>query len=235
VLLALSAPLWALIWIEARASGKGSVTASEVRVGRTRRRQERRAASSRPLIDRRAAERRSHDLLGQPFVCKRFRTDIGPISRWMARHRLDKIPFLLSVLRHDMTLVGPKPEKEDRVRRWQGVVPDYARRFTVQPGVTGLAQVSDCSESDIDGVVRRVHYDLYYIDNRSLLLDVRTLGRTLGVVLRRPRPIRTRDPRSQEGHTPVAPAMRDGSPPEPASAPASAGAVEDRMKDGALG
>src|SRR4029453_5822248 len=117
---------------------------------------------------------------------------MGSLSRWFARHRLDKIPFLLNVLRREMTLVGPKPEKEPLVLRWQALVPDYARRFLVLPGVTGLAQVSECSDSDADGVVRRVHYDLFYIDNRSLLLDVRTLGRTFGVVLRRPRVARAR-------------------------------------------
>jgi lipopolysaccharide/colanic/teichoic acid biosynthesis glycosyltransferase len=92
-----------------------------------------------------------------------------------------------------MTLVGPKPEKEELVLRWQNIVPDYARRFSVLPGVTGLAQVSDCPDSDADGVVRRVHYDLFYIDNRSLLLDVRTLGRTVGVLTRRPRGIAGRN------------------------------------------
>jgi lipopolysaccharide/colanic/teichoic acid biosynthesis glycosyltransferase len=159
----------------------------EMRVGRTRRQQQGRALAAGAPIDRRASERRAQDLLGQPLRCARFRSDLGRVSRWAARHRLDQLPFLLNVLRGEMTLVGPKPEREDLVLRWHNLVPDYARRFTVLPGVTGLAQVSDCADSDADGVVRRVHYDLFYIDNRSLLLDVRTLGRTLGVLSRRPR------------------------------------------------
>jgi lipopolysaccharide/colanic/teichoic acid biosynthesis glycosyltransferase len=107
----------------------------------------------------------------------------------VARHRLDKLPFLLNVLRGEMALVGPKPEKKELVLRWKNLVPDYARRFTVLPGVTGLAQVSDCADDDAEGVQRRVQYDLYYIDHRTFLLDVRTLIRTVAVVLRRPRPI----------------------------------------------
>ncbi|MBI1796802.1 MAG: polysaccharide biosynthesis protein [Candidatus Eisenbacteria bacterium] len=185
--LALSAPLWGLLWIEARRRGESSVLAYEVRVGRTRRRQQRRAAPAHAVIDRRATERRTQDLLGQPLRCARFRSDLGPVSRWLASRRLDKLPFLINVLRGELTLVGPKPEKGELVLRWHHVVPDYARRFSVTPGVTGLAQVSECPDSDADGVVRRVHYDLFYIDNRSLLLDVRTLGRTLGVLARRPR------------------------------------------------
>jgi|GEM_PF-63962 len=186
VLLAMCSPLWAAISFEARRRGLPA-TFSETRVGRTRRVGQRRAHRSRTAIDRRSIERRTQDLLGEPIVCQRFRTDVGPVSRWAGRHRLDKLPFLLNVLRGEMAIVGPKPEKEELVLRWKSLIPDYDRRFTVLPGVTGLAQVSGCPDSDLEGVRRRVLYDLHYVDHRSLLLDVRTLLRTLGVVLRRPR------------------------------------------------
>jgi lipopolysaccharide/colanic/teichoic acid biosynthesis glycosyltransferase len=187
MLLALSSPVWLAAWLEARVRRERSPLVHETRVGRTRRRRSRRGERGTTPIDRRTTERRLQDILGQPIRCARFRSDLGPVGRWITRRRLDKIPFLLNVLRGEMALVGPKPEKEELVLRWQGLVPDYARRFSVLPGVTGLAQVSECADSDAEGVVRRVHYDLFYIDNRSLLLDVRTLGRTLGVLARRPR------------------------------------------------
>jgi lipopolysaccharide/colanic/teichoic acid biosynthesis glycosyltransferase len=98
-----------------------------------------------------------------------------------------------------MALVGPKPEKEELVLRFQNLVPDYARRFSVLPGMTGLAQVSLIPDAEVDGVVRRVHYDLFYVDHRSTLLDLRTLARTLGVVaqfplngVRPPAPVKAR-------------------------------------------
>ena len=199
VALALSAPLWVLMWFEARRFGKpsalgyearfgyASALAYEFRVGRSRRRMQRRALLAGATIDRRAKERRLRDLLGQPLRCARFRSDLGGVSRWMAGRGLDELPFLLNVLRGEMTLVGPKPEREDVVLRWHHLVPDYCRRFIVDPGVTGLAQVSGCWDGDAEGMIRRVHYDLFYVDNRSLLLDVRTLGRTLGVLIRGPR------------------------------------------------
>jgi lipopolysaccharide/colanic/teichoic acid biosynthesis glycosyltransferase len=187
LLMVLSTPLWLAVWIEARLSRKDDMMVRETRIGRTRRASQRRRARAGATIDRRVSERRTLDLLGQPFECVRFRTDLGPVSRWLGKHRLDVAPFLLNVLRHDMTLVGPGPEKAELILRWKGVVPDYARRFSVLPGVTGLAQVSECRDEDADGVVRRVHYDLYYVDNRSWLLDVRTMGRSFGVVLRRSR------------------------------------------------
>jgi FlaA1/EpsC-like NDP-sugar epimerase/lipopolysaccharide/colanic/teichoic acid biosynthesis glycosyltransferase len=187
VLLVASTPFWLAVWAEARLSREKEMLAKETRVGRTRREGQRRRARTDAKIDRRVSERRTLDLLGQPFECARFRSDLGPISRQLARHRLDTIPFLLNVIRHEMTLVGPGPERAELILRWKGIVPDYARRFSVLPGVTGLAQVSECRDGDADGVVRRVHYDLYYVDNRSWLLDVRTMGRSFGVVLRRSR------------------------------------------------
>ena len=187
VLLVAAAPLWALLVFEARQRGHREVLNHETRIGMSRRRGQRRALRRDTAIDRRSIERRTQDLLGAPIRCARFRNDLGPLSRFVARRRLDKLPYLLNVLRGEMALVGPKPEKEELVLRWAGVVPDYDRRFSVLPGVTGLAQVSLCSDSDADGVARRVQYDLYYIDHRTLLLDLRTLLRTVRVVWQNPR------------------------------------------------
>ena len=122
--------------------------------------------------------------MGAPIQCARFRGDLGPVSRWVARRGLDLLPFLLNVLRGEMALVGPRPDREELVLRWNGVVPDYERRFAVLPGLTGLAQLSGCAEGDFEGVRRRLQFDLHYIEHRSLLLDLRTLARTVGVVLR---------------------------------------------------
>ncbi|HTR97117.1 MAG TPA: polysaccharide biosynthesis protein [Candidatus Acidoferrales bacterium] len=186
-LLAVSSPLWLALALEARAHGQREFLTTEVRIGRTRRHRQRRARGGDVEIDRRNIERRTQDLSGSPITCARFRSDLGAFGRWVACRRLDKLPWLLNVLRGDMALVGPKPEKEELVLRWQNLVPDYARRFTVRPGLTGLAQVSGIGDGDADGVVRRVHYDLFYVDHRSIVLDARTLLRTLAVVARRPR------------------------------------------------
>lgn len=185
--LALSSPLWLALWVEARLMRQREILVREVRIGRSRRRGQRRAAPLAVPIDRRSIERRTQNLLGSPITCARFRADLGPVSRALASRRLDKLPWLLNVVRGEMALVGPKPEKDELVLRWRTLVPDYDLRFTVPPGVTGIAQVSGTSDCDAEGVVRRVHYDLFYVTHRSWLLDLRTIVRTLSVLLTRPR------------------------------------------------
>src|SRR6185436_2063730 len=97
-LLVLSSPLWLVLGWEARVRGLEPLL-KERRVGRSRRNGPRRAHRLMPAIDRRSIERRTQDLMGEPIVCSRFRTDLGAVSRWVGRHRLDKLPFLFNVLR----------------------------------------------------------------------------------------------------------------------------------------
>jgi lipopolysaccharide/colanic/teichoic acid biosynthesis glycosyltransferase len=187
VLLA-TAPVWGLIWLEARRAGHRDPLISEMSYGRSRRALRRRSGRGRVAIERRSIERRTRDMLGAPMRLARLRTDLGPVSRWAARHGLSHLPYLLNVLRGEMALVGPKPAREELVVRWGDEYPDFARRFAVLPGVTGLAQVSGWREDDPVGLGRRVAYDLYYVENQSLLLDIRTLFRTVRVVVGRFRP-----------------------------------------------
>jgi lipopolysaccharide/colanic/teichoic acid biosynthesis glycosyltransferase len=126
------------------------------------------------------------------LLCVHFRGDLGPVGRWLARRRLDRLPLLLNVLRGELALVGPRPETQDAVLRWQSLSPEFARRFSVLPGVTGLAQLSGCPDADPADRMLRIQYDLYYVDHRSLLLDIRMLFRTANVVLGRQRGVATR-------------------------------------------
>jgi FlaA1/EpsC-like NDP-sugar epimerase/lipopolysaccharide/colanic/teichoic acid biosynthesis glycosyltransferase len=198
-LLVASGVLWLAVWIEALAKGEGFLR-HETRLGRTRRAAPRRRFPDAVPIDRRAVERRTMDLMGCPMETARFRTDLGPVSRWLGRTGLDTIPFLINVLRGEMALVGPTAETPDVVLQRAASVPDYARRFTVLPGITGLAQIAEDRQGGAEGWVRRAHYDLYYVEHRSWLLDARILGRTLSVILRRSRRSspRAAEPRSGE-------------------------------------
>lgn len=107
---------------------------------------------------------------------------VSPIGRFMRRTSLDELPQLWNILRGDMTVVGPRPERPFFVAKFSTEYPDYAMRHRVQVGLTGLAQVSglrgDTPISD------RARFDNYYIENWSLWLDVKVLLRTVAEVLR---------------------------------------------------
>jgi lipopolysaccharide/colanic/teichoic acid biosynthesis glycosyltransferase len=83
-----------------------------------------------------------------------------------------------------MALVGPGPVTEEHVMRWGQSIPRFERRFLVRPGITGLAQISGFASDDPETIARRCQYDLYYVEHRSLVLDLRTLFRTAGILFR---------------------------------------------------
>jgi Undecaprenyl-phosphate glucose phosphotransferase len=119
---------------------------------------------------------------------KRGDKRVTPLGAWLRRTSLDELPQLLNVIRGDMSLVGPRPHALHTTAGGlplEEVVPVYASRHRVKPGITGLAQVNGYRGAldTVDKIVHRVNYDLYYIENWSLGLDLRILWRTARVVL----------------------------------------------------
>jgi exopolysaccharide biosynthesis polyprenyl glycosylphosphotransferase len=106
---------------------------------------------------------------------------ITRVGRFLRRHRLDELPQLWNVLRGDMSLVGPRPERPEFVASFQERVPDYTERHAVRPGITGLAQVLGTYDTPAE---HKVRYDILYVANWSMWLDVQILLKTLVVVFR---------------------------------------------------
>ncbi|WP_448187842.1 sugar transferase [Azospirillum sp. sgz301742] len=106
------------------------------------------------------------------------------VGRILRRTSLDELPQLLNVLRGEMSLVGPRPHPLWLDERFGPEVPNYARRFAVPPGITGLAQINGCrgETPDVATMARRVEWDARYVDRCSLSLDVKILLRTLAVI-----------------------------------------------------
>ncbi len=102
------------------------------------------------------------------------------IGGFLRRTRLDELPQLLNVLAGSMSLVGPRPERPGFVRAYLERVPGYAERFSLRPGLTGLAQVNGDYDSTPENKLR---YDLAYQANWSLWLDLSILVRTVRTVL----------------------------------------------------
>lgn len=120
---------------------------------------------------------------GQPRWAVAADSRITRVGRIIRKARIDELPQLLNVLKGDMSLVGPRPERPFFVEQLTREVPFYAVRHTVKPGVTGWAQVKYRYGSSVDDSVQKLQYDLYYVKNNSLFLDVVILIETIRVVL----------------------------------------------------
>ena len=104
---------------------------------------------------------------------------ITPLGYWMRKLRIDEIPQLYNVIRGQMSLVGPRPERPHFVEQFKGQIPLYTRRLRVRPGITGWAQVKWKYDSSLDDVKEKTKYDLYYVENISLRMDVKIIINTL--------------------------------------------------------
>lgn len=110
-------------------------------------------------------------------------TRITRVGRFLRRSHLDELPQFYSVLRGEMSLVGPRAEREELVKELQTHIPFYRARLLVKPGLTGWAQVNYRYAATIEETATKLEYDLYYIKHRNLLLDMVILLRTVGVVV----------------------------------------------------
>ena len=105
------------------------------------------------------------------------------IGAFLRKTRIDELPQLLSVLQGEMSLVGPRPERPNFVTQLQEAIPFYDIRHTVKPGVTGWAQVRYHYGATMEDARRKHQFDLYYVKNNSIALDILVLIETVSVVL----------------------------------------------------
>jgi len=181
----LAAPLGALVAAAIRITSSGPVIFSQMRLGENGRpftiykfrtlpwEPEQRTDTDR--TDTRRVDTRWME------VCPR---EAGWLGRWLRRTGLDELPQLWNVLRGEMSLVGPRPERPNFAERFRREFPGYRRRMQAKPGVSGWAQIHGLrGRCDIG---ERLRFDLYYLKHRSLWLDLRILLLTPSGLLRRP-------------------------------------------------
>jgi len=194
-------PVFLLVALAIKLNSRGPIIYAQERVGRNRRRGPRRAgegAASEARPDRRKA-----DCYGRPFKIYKFRSMVtdaekhtGPVwatkadarvtrvGKILRTTRLDETPQLWNVLRGDMSLVGPRPERPTFVVSLSRTLPEYPRRCQALPGITGLAQVKWRYDTSIETVNRKLQYDLYYVHHGRLLLDLKIMAATVRVMAR---------------------------------------------------
>lgn len=109
---------------------------------------------------------------------------ITKVGYWLRKLRLDEFPQLLNVLKGEMSLVGPRPERRFFVDEFKKQIPLYTRRLRVKPGITGWAQVKWKYDSSFEDVIEKTKYDLFYVENMSLRMDLKILINTLITVIK---------------------------------------------------
>lgn len=141
-------------------------------------------------------------LNGAPFVLYKFRSmradaesvsgavwaqeddpRITPVGRWLRRLRLDELPQLFNVLKGEMSIVGPRPERPEFVRTLEQQIPFYRQRHSVRPGITGWAQINHKYGNTLEDAVIKLEYDLYYIKNLTVSLDFVIMFQTAKIML----------------------------------------------------
>jgi exopolysaccharide biosynthesis polyprenyl glycosylphosphotransferase len=171
LLLLLALPVLAVCAAAVKLTSPGPILYRQVRIGR----------GQRPFTlwklrtMRMDAEAEAVEVLAQPGDPR-----LTPIGAFLRRFRLDEVPQLVNVLHGAMSLVGPRPERPGFVQRYLREVPGYAERFSLAPGLTGLAQVNGDYHSSPQNKLR---YELAYMGNWSLWLDLSILLRTVKIVL----------------------------------------------------
>lgn len=108
---------------------------------------------------------------------------VSRVGRWLRKWRLDELPQLVNVLKGEMSLVGPRPERPVFVRELRKSIPYYDIRHVVKPGITGWAQIRFRYGASQEDAHMKLQYDLYYVKNLSLTLDLKIMARTIKVIL----------------------------------------------------
>jgi lipopolysaccharide/colanic/teichoic acid biosynthesis glycosyltransferase len=104
-------------------------------------------------------------------------------GRLMRKIRVDEIPQLINVLRGEMSFIGPRPERPEFIEKLENKIPYYKERLLVKPGLTGWAQINFPYGASEEDALEKLQYDLYYIKNRSFVLDISILLKTVKTVL----------------------------------------------------
>jgi sugar transferase (PEP-CTERM system associated) len=120
---------------------------------------------------------------GKPRWAQANDDRITRVGRVIRKLRIDELPQLYNVLKGDMSMVGPRPERPYFVDKLARDIPFYTMRHSIKPGVTGWAQVSYHYGASVDDSIQKLQYDLYYVKNHTLFLDIVILFETIGVVL----------------------------------------------------
>jgi lipopolysaccharide/colanic/teichoic acid biosynthesis glycosyltransferase len=189
--LVLAAPIMLVFAVLVKLTSPGPIFYAQARVGLDRRR------NGAPGV----YDRRTRDLGGRAFMILKFRTmavgaekngavwaarrdgRVTRVGRVMRKYRIDELPQLVNVLRGEMNIVGPRPERPSIFSRLCDDIAEYPLRQRARPGITGWAQVNQAYDTSIDDVRTKVRYDLEYIQRQGVAEDLMIMARTVPVMI----------------------------------------------------
>jgi exopolysaccharide biosynthesis polyprenyl glycosylphosphotransferase len=167
-------PLMLLLAILIRLSGKGPVVFSQERIGKN--------GKSFTIFKFRSMNTDAESDI--PLLSSKNDIRITRIGRFMRKHRLDEIPNLINVVKGEMSFVGPRPERQFFIDQIAKIAPHYKRLHKVKPGITSWGQVKYGYASDIDSMIERLEYDLLYLENMSLSIDLKIIIYTFIIIIK---------------------------------------------------
>jgi exopolysaccharide biosynthesis polyprenyl glycosylphosphotransferase len=164
IILLISLPLWPFLILAIKLTDRGPIFFKQTRAGQ----------------------------YGKPFQIFKFRTmtdkkndqTITKVGSFLRKTRLDEIPQMINVLKGEMSFVGPRPERPELIKELEQNIPFYRERMLVKPGITGWDQISgEYHSPDIEDTWKKLQYDLFYIKNRSIYLDLSIILKTISTIV----------------------------------------------------
>ena len=167
-------PVWILVAIAIKLDSRGPVFYSQERVGRY--------GKIFRILKFRSMYQDAESRTG-PVWAGKDDPRVTRVGRILRKLRIDEVPQLINVLKGEMSLIGPRPERPYFVEQLKKEIPYYARRLRVRPGITGWAQIKHEYDQSLDDVRKKIQYDLYYLENMSLRMDLKIILNTIYTVL----------------------------------------------------
>ncbi len=171
--LVLLSPLFIILSLIVKTSSKGNVFFKQTRIGYK--------GKGFTIVKYRTMLTNAED--NGPALSSKDDKRITPTGKWMRKYRLDEIPQFYNVLIGEMSLVGPRPEREYFIKQILTIAPHYKHLHRVKPGITSWGQVKYGYAENVEQMVERLKFDILYIENRSLAIDIRILIYTIKTII----------------------------------------------------
>lgn len=173
IILLISLPLGLIILISIKIDSKGPVFYTQERLGKNEK--------AFRLLKFRTMKKNAES--EEPRWAEINDKRITRVGRILRKLRFDELPQLINIFKGDMSVIGPRPERQFFIKKLKEEIPFYSLRFSVNPGLTGWAQVNYRYASSKEDAIEKLRFDLYYIKNMSFFLDIRILLRTVRIIL----------------------------------------------------